>query len=684
METSLSAPIYHVLLIGIDAYPPGYNSLTGCVNDIDAIEQLLLAPPGIGVPAEQIHITRVAASHPHRPSGSPFQAQTLPPTKANLIQALTSLAGPQVKPSDRVLIYYSGHGHERLWPGSEVWHEALVPHDGLRIDFLYDVEVNALINAIAARTKDLTIVLDCCHSAGATRDLSDVQALGADRTLVGDLTPGEPPNLAVLDTGLPGTLSASASGPPGMLQTLDPDYLVIVACLPDEKAGEGAYPGEQRPYGILTYSLVSVLSGKDARVRAELRWADIWSELLDKVGRRCSQLGRRPQQPWYIGRNERRIFGGPWEEQDVGYCVTRLTDGRYTISAGTLMGLSRDAEVAVYGPTPPRFPEIGSLEDKPVGRLKVVEAGRATCTMISVGAAFYLPQGARGRLAKPGESERLRVMLKPDDVSLASELGQSPLLEIMPAGEPDADVEVIAQLDGSWTIGNDVEMVLAWVPPMETAALRAGLDWYHRYQTVLRLAKNCNDPQLNRSLSIRLLDCTDTAALEAMTQEQLADPQLPEVGRDEQGIYFVKQKSRSCVKVSNASLFTLQVTLLNCSAGGLVEYMGEATLREGASQVMWFRSEVGKGFPAMPDNLPLPSDSVAPFPFVTDRLIVIGTTRRDVNLNYLRVDKTFQQVVDENVLPRDARAMTEDAERSSNSPVELWTATLTPLRIHRR
>ena len=181
-----------------------------------------------------------------------------------------------------------------------------------------------------------------------------------------------------------------------------------------------------------------------------------------------------------------------------------------------------------------------------------------------------------------------------------------------------------------------------------------------------------------------MLDCTDTAALEAMTQEQLADPQLPEVGRDEQGIYFVKQKSRSCVKVSNASLFTLQVTLLNCSAGGLVEYMGEATLREGASQVMWFRSEVGKGFPAMPDNLPLPSDSVAPFPFVTDRLIVIGTTRRDVNLNYLRVDKTFQQVVDENVLPRDARAMTEDAERSSNSPVELWTATLTPLRIHRR
>ena len=682
MSAQTAVPTYHVLLIGIDRYPPGYNSLTGCVNDIDAIEQLLLAPPGIGVPAERIYVTRVAASHPHRPSGSRFQAQTLPPTKANLIQALASLAGPQVNQSDRVLIYYSGHGHEQFWTGSEVWHEALVPHDGQRIDFLYDVEVNVLINAIAARTNDLTIVLDCCHSAGATRDLSGVQALGADRTLAGNVTPGEPPDLAMLATGSPGTLSASTSGPPGMLQTLDPDYLVIVACLPDEKAGEGAYPGEQRPYGILTYSLVSLLSGKDARARAELRWADIWPECLDKVSQRCRQLGRRPQHPWYIGRNERRIFGGPWEEQDVGYRVTGPSDGRYTIGAGTLMGLSREAEVAVYGPTPPRFPRIGSLEEQSVGRLRVVEAGRATCTAISSGTAFHLPEGARGRLLKPGESERLRVVLKPDDASLSSELGQSPLLEIVSEGPADAEVEVTAQHDGSWTIGNDVEAVLACVPPTETAALRAGLDWYYRYQTVLRLARNCNDLELNRSLSVRLLDCTGPEAWGAMTQEQLADPQLPEVRRDKQGIYFVKPNSRSCVKVSNASEYTLQVTLLNCSAGGLVEYMGEASLSRGASQMIWSRSEVGKGFPAMPDDLPVPYDRVAPLPFVTDRLIAIGTTRRDADMNYLRVDKTFQQVVDENVLLHGTRAMTEDAVRISSAPLELWTATLTPLRIH--
>src|ERR1035441_1298958 len=80
---------------------------------------------------------------------------------------------------------------------------------------------------------------------------------------------------------------------------------------------------------------------------------------------------------------------------------------------------------------------IGSLEEQSVGRLRVVEAGRATCTAISSGTAFHLPEGARGRLLKPGESERLRVVLKPDDASLSSEIGQSPLLEIVSEGPAD-------------------------------------------------------------------------------------------------------------------------------------------------------------------------------------------------------------------------------------------------------
>jgi hypothetical protein len=114
--------------------------------------------------------------------------------------------------------------------------------------------------------------------------------------------------------------------------------------------------------------------------------------------------------------------------------------------------------------------------------------------------------------------------------------------------------------------------------------------------------------------------------------------------------------------------------------------MGDAILRKGASHVLWSKSVLGKGFPASADKLPLPKDGASALPFVTDRLIAIGTTRRDVDLNYLKVGKTVQQIIEEN-LERGAmrsRSLVEaDAERSSNNPVELWTATITPIRIAR-
>src|ERR1700694_5139515 len=111
-DPTLPDPLYHVLLIGIDAYPPGYNSLSGCVNDIDAIEQLLLDPPGVGLPPDRIRITRLAAPRPNVTSTSRLTALTQSPTKENVVAALNSLAGPAVQRDDRVLIYYSGHGDQ--------------------------------------------------------------------------------------------------------------------------------------------------------------------------------------------------------------------------------------------------------------------------------------------------------------------------------------------------------------------------------------------------------------------------------------------------------------------------------------------------------------------------------------------------------------------------------------------
>lgn len=695
METTAELPIYHVLLVGIDKYPEKYKSLSGCVNDIDAIERILFEPPGISIPPERIRVMRLAAPRPNRNSSSRFKVQTHTPTRARLLQALRDLAGPGVRPWDRVLFYYSGHGIEVRPQNSLVWHEALVPTDGTRIEPLFDFEINHLITAIAARTNDLTIVLDCCHSAGATRDLSDGEPLGSDRYLEGTAIPAESLNLVALS--LPAEAATGALDEAATLDSMDTAYQIVVTCQADEKAGEGPDPDrgerfltDELPQGIFTYALQKTLQGRDAAQLEALRWADIWPDLLQAMAARCAQFKRALQHPSLIGRSERRIFGGgPFELQDLGYRVSHLPEGGFVIGAGTMMGVTREAEIAVYGSTPPRFPPIGSAADQPSGRLIVVEAGRSRSVAEPLGPWFALPEGARGRLLKPGQSERLRVTIQPEDAALAAKLGQSSLIELVSAPLPDAEVLVSIQEDGSMAIGNDTEACLALVPPGASESLRAGLESYYRYQTALRLTRSCHD--LKGSLSLHLLDCSDAEALRAMTPEKLADPSLCEVSRDKDGIYALPAGGRSCVRILNTldvgdrpQDSTLQVVLLNCSAGGLVEIMGKATLRGRSNHIFWLRGELGKGFPAKPDRLPILPHGVPPDSYVTDRIIAIGTNLRDIDLDYLKVNKTVQAVVDDTLSSRGEKSMTDDSEPVSTAPVELWTATIAPLRIARR
>jgi hypothetical protein len=683
MNAATIVPTYHVLLIGIDRYPLGYNSLSGCLNDIDAIEELFLAPPGVGFPPEHVHITRLVASLPDRPSASRFQTETLAPTKANMLYSLKAMGGSAVKPTDRVLIYYSGHGDQKLWTGSSVWHEALVPHDDHAIEYLFDVEVNALINAIAARTSDLTIVLDCCHSAGATRgDLSDIQAQGAVRTLKGDDTAVAPPDLTAL--GLGNGAACERGVETGLLRSSDPGYLVVAACQSDESASEGAHPKGQPSHGVFTHSLLSVLSGKNAAQRPLLRWADIWPELLAKAAERNGQLNQQIQHPRMIGRSERRLFGGAWEKMDAGYRLSKRSDGHYNVASGTLMGVTKDAEIAVYAPEPRLFAPIGSPEDQPVGHLKVGKAGPSSAVAKALGVPFALPDGARGRLVKPGESERLRVCLKPQDATLKTLLEESSLLEIMLATVSGAEVEVLAQPGGGWIIGNDTEPLLATVPAGEHQALRAALESYYRYNTVLRMARNCSDPQISNSLSVRLLDCSDQTALAAMSPEALADPNLPEAPRDNAHIYAVRQGFKFCVKVANNSRYRLNVTLLNCSAGGLVEYLSDALLREESAHVMWLDGKLGAPLETYLDKLPAGDYGISLPDYATERMIVIGTTRADVDLRYLTVDKKVQEVVSENLSTGEVREWVLWLKKAFTAPTELWTATVTPVRISRQ
>ena len=680
MNEFATTSTFHVLLVGIDRYPEQYSSLAACVNDIDAVEALLLDQPGIGFPADRIRITRLAAPAPGHISTSRFQHATLPPTKTNLVQALLALASPAVQPEDRVLIFYAGHGDERQWFGNAVWHEALVPHNDIDIEHLFDVEINGLIASIAARTSDLTVVLDCCHSAGATRRLdgADKVAHSAARGLSRADTPVQPPDLTAL--GIAPPTGQSRGGGTPLLQQPDPDYLVVVACQPHEKANEGALTFTEQSHGVFTYSLLQALAAVAPEQRSQLRWSDIWPALLEQVTLRNANLRQPAQHPWLIGHGARRVFGGAWAPMDTGYTVTSQAGGDYAIGAGHLMGVTAGAQIAVYGDEPRFFPPLGSDADRPVGLLEVTTATAAQARAVVTGPDFALPMGARGRLVRPGASDRLQVALQPEDAGASAVLAASPLLSLV-ATHSGAEVMVTRHQE-RWIVGNEIEPVIALAEAGELHALRAGLEQYHRYNTVLRLASRCTAPDLSNALTVSLLDCNDPRAATTLTALASTDPLPTEAPRDVDGVYAVPEGYQFCVYVTNHSNADLLVSLLNCSAAGLVEYLGDRLLRARAAEVIWLDDQVGVPLTAGRDKLPLAPPGMTQPPFATERLVAVGTSRLDVNLQTLTVNERVQEVIDALSGKRGGgqRPM-RPASSPASAPAELWTATVTPIRI---
>lgn len=681
-ETSTPSSVLHAVLIGINAYPPHVRQLYGCVNDIDAVEQLLLTAPGIGISPDKIRITRLASQHPDAPSTT--QLSTLPATKAHMVRALRALTSSRVAPDDRVLIYYSGHGHQLRWRGASSWHEALVAAD---LNFLYDVEMNALVNAIAERTRDLTIILDCCHSAGAFR--GDLVATEAgemarllepqDRSATEDFKTGPRPEASILSLRPTGADERAA---PGMLRAPSLKYVVVAAAQADERAFETAT--STQPHGRLSLGLLNLIRGMTVEQRAALRWGDIWGDVLDQVDRLKSP--GKEQHPWLVGRPERRVFGGAWtpDELDLGYAITQSQPNVFTIKAGTLLGVTDDAHVAVYRrEDPPRFPVIDSPEDMAarLGTLVVERAERATSLARPLDAPFSLAGEARGRLVKPGAAARLKVRLDPAEPKTAEFLKMSPLLELVPPDATDVELFVDGSMGSGWLISDVVTLGIASVPSLELRALRAGIEHYAAYTAALRLGY-LGDAELRGLVQVTLLDCTGWDAADVTADPM--KPNLPEAAR-EGGIYSLTTGTKVAIQVIHtgkaSSQPRLYVTALLCTAFGGIEKIGEATLRPDDEQVIWMPDQVGVPFEVWPSGPRpgMPSDAPA-----TDRLVIVGTTRPGVALDHLALDRTVQQVVDDNITFRGSLV---DEDRSvldvppTAAPIELWTGQTIPMRV---
>jgi hypothetical protein len=643
---------HHVLLIGVDAYDGG-GMLTGCVNDIDVVQRLLIKR--VGVPAE--HIARLAAPRTGAPHevGVPEEL----PTLSNMRAALTRLGSDEVSAEDRVFIYYSGHGTQCLVAdrdGRRFSREALLPKDkksGAEYRLLFDWELNTLIARIASRTPAVTVILDCCCAAGATRDVVS-KASTTDRFW-------PTPDIYELSAG-----QAASAGPIrgvatalGALQRCQ----VVSACRDDQRARESVGEGAHA-HGELTRALVTRLDAVPDGELADLRWGRIWRDVEAAV-----REANPRQSPWLSGTFGRRVFAfGPDEDAAPGFAIVQVPAG-YRVDVGTLAGVTPGAEICVYGPDPPAFPRLGSAEDSAArkGTIRVTSAQRSVCTGVAV-QPFVLPDAPRGRLVRAGEASRLRVALSVEDNDLTKQLKSSSLIELV--GAEDAELTLVRLESGGWALVDDVhgtgekadEPVLAVIPSDRLKVARDVVEHYHDYVVPLRMARTCRD--LPGLIRLWLLDCSD----QTITSEAAQNPDLPQLKPGERAPYEIADGGRVAIAVENAAEMTLYVSLFDCAASGRVLLLGEKAIPKRSKHVFWLNDTLGDPFEAfLSDGRKIG----------VERIIAIATTRPNVPLGYLTRSQSFDDLIQ----PKRSRTTEMEKNRGATEPEEAWTSAMTALRV---
>lgn len=158
-----STPRKLALLVGINDYPreSQFSALNGCVNDVEMQYHLLVHRFGFN-PADIVKLTDQQA------------------TRDGILTAFDEHLVKQAKPGDVVVFHFSGHGSRVLDPDQDFpdgLNSTLVPVDsplpenfpreGGPVDDITGHTIFLLGSAIP--TENFTMVVDSCHSGGATR-----------------------------------------------------------------------------------------------------------------------------------------------------------------------------------------------------------------------------------------------------------------------------------------------------------------------------------------------------------------------------------------------------------------------------------------------------------------------------------------------------------------------------------
>ncbi|MEI6765095.1 MAG: caspase family protein [Bacteroidota bacterium] len=308
------------LIIGIDMYKPadpqlastrgGWTNLDGCVNDAEAIKEIIKGRFGF----EEKNITTVYNQDAKR---------------ERLIAEFQKLID-NAKKGDIIFIYYAGHGSQvynslSTEASGDKYDETIVPADMIDIR---DKEFAAIFNKLIDKGAILTLIFDSCHSGSIARGNS-VPDVAKTRHINGS------------------EVDAKDASSPQLPE--DRGALVLSAAQPEQLAKE-AKDDNGNPHGAFTVALIKALSSSSVNEAAEVIFLRI---------KAIMQANGNTQEPVIGGNQQRRSQGLFGEDLSVTKGKTMVavmktnSDGTIELQGGWAVGLNEKCELKKSGANNP-------------------------------------------------------------------------------------------------------------------------------------------------------------------------------------------------------------------------------------------------------------------------------------------------------------------------------------------
>ncbi|KAK1142074.1 hypothetical protein N8T08_008156 [Aspergillus melleus] len=468
----------------------------------------------------------------------------------------------ETKEDDAVVLYYSGHGglvqspqgdrsveSNDVAPPSTPWrYQFLVPVDydqSTESDFrgILDVEISHVLRQLTERTRNVTVILDCCHSGRMFRapmlegqarqkSLKDVQFHQVAQHI----------------TAMQGQGQLEGQG----FLTGNPHAVRVVATAPSESAWEYMNPrGEW--CGTYTEALVKVIEDCWGH---EMSWKTIFLRVRQLVNNRFP--GQHPQ----VEGPETRV---PFSLRQAPSCVLqiKIVNGQPIIQGGSVLGV-RTGNTYTIVPLSMNDQQV-SGDDLPEATVTNVAAFKAKVKLSSM--PSWLSLSSVGALAVlKRESIDKHPIQVPESLSfLRDHVEESTLLRCHTADESEPPLMEFREQDESFALFNQQGVELGSSPLNEEESSRRGKNLIVTAERLVRaqrvLSLTCEKP-------VDKLDHMLYHEIGVVEDEQ--PTRSSQVGGED---YHVLEKESVYIKLHNRGRETVYVSVFDINVAGEVSFI---------------------------------------------------------------------------------------------------------------